>query len=146
MKAGSDQIIVHSESTYHLHRLVHQIKDQGAQVGVAINPATPLSALEETLVYVDIALIGSVKSRFGGQKLIPGNPGKDSRLRRVLAEGAYTREIQMDGGINADTAADCVRAGATILVAGSAIFNDRESVQDAMDRLRASIQGVEADP
>jgi ribulose-phosphate 3-epimerase len=142
VSAGADHIIVHSESTLHLHRLVHQIKDLGVQVGVAINPSTSLSAIEEVLVYVDIALVGSVNPGFGGQKLIPETMGKMARLKKLLAEEGYPAEVQVDGGINAGTAAEAVRAGATILVAGSAIFNKTESVQDAMNRLRESIRGV----
>ena len=140
IRAGADHIIIHSESCLHLHRVIHQIKDEGLQVGVAINPATPLASIGEVLSYVDIALVGTVNPGFAGQKLIPETLDKVVRLRRMLKEGEYGAEIQVDGGINADTAPEAVRAGATILVAGSAIFNSSEPVAAAMKRLRDSIQ------
>ena len=142
VKAGADHIILHSESTLHLHRAIHQVKELGIQVGVAVNPATPLAAIEEVLCYVDIALIGSVNPGFAGQRMIPESMDKVARLSRALKERGYGAEIQVDGGINADTAAAAVRAGATILVAGSAIFNKSLSVEAAMARLRDSIQGA----
>ena len=142
VKAGADHIILHSESTLHLHRAIHQVKELGIQVGVAVNPATPLAAIEEVLCYVDIALIGSVNPGFAGQRMIPESMDKVARLSRALKERGYGAEIQVDGGINADTAAAAVRAGATILVAGSAIFNKSLSVDAAMACLRDSIQGA----
>ena len=140
IKAGADHIIIHSESCLHLHKVIHQIKDEGRQVGIAINPSTPLASIEEVLSYVDIALVGTVNPGFGGQKLIPEALKKVARLERMLEEGEYGVEIQVDGGINAETAPAAVRAGATILVAGSAIFNKVESVETAMRRLRDSIE------
>jgi ribulose-phosphate 3-epimerase len=142
IKAGADHIIVHSESSLHLHRLIHQVKDEGIQAGIAINPSTPLSAIEEVLTYVDIALVGTVNPGFAGQRLIPETLDKASRLDRLLKDRGYSAEIELDGGINAETAPDAVRAGATILVAGSAVFNRNESVEDAMRRLRESIRGA----
>ena len=142
--AGADHIILHSESCLHLHRAIHQVKEAGLQVGVAINPSTSLTSLEEVLCYVDIALIGTVNPGFSGQKMIPETLEKVSRLSNLLSQRGYGAEVQVDGGINADTAPDAVRAGATILVAGAAVFNQRESVDAAMKRLRQSIEGVEA--
>jgi ribulose-phosphate 3-epimerase len=142
IKAGADHIIVHSESSLHLHRLIHQVKDEGIQAGIAINPSTPLSAIEEVLTYVDIALVGTVNPGFAGQRLIPETLDKASRLDRLLKDRGYSAEIELDGGINVETAPDAVRAGATILVAGSAVFNKNESVEDAMRRLRDSIRGA----
>ncbi len=142
IKAGADHIIVHSESSLHLHRLIHQVKDEGIQAGIAINPSTPLSAIEEVLTYVDIALVGTVNPGFAGQRLIPETLDKASRLDRLLKDRGYSAEIELDGGINAETVPDAVRAGATILVAGSAVFNKNESVEDAMRRLRDSIRGA----
>jgi ribulose-phosphate 3-epimerase len=142
IKAGADHIIVHSESSLHMHRLIHQVKDEGIQAGIAINPSTPLSAIEEVLTYVDIALVGTVNPGFGGQKLIPEALDKAARLKSLLKERGFGPEIQADGGINADTAPAAVRSGATILVAGSAIFNKVESVEAAMKRLKDSIADV----
>ena len=142
IKAGADHIIIHSESCLHLHRVIHQIKEEGLQVGVALNPATSLASIKELLSYVDIALVGTVNPGFAGQKLIPEALGKVARLRRLLQEGGYKAEIQVDGGINPETAPAAVRSGATILVAGSAIFNREESVDAAMKRLRDSVKDV----
>jgi ribulose-phosphate 3-epimerase len=146
IKAGADHIIVHSESSLHLHRLIHQVKDEGIQAGIAINPSTPLSAIEEVLTYVDIALVGTVNPGFAGQRMIPETLDKASRLDRLIKDRGYGAEIELDGGINAETAPDAVRAGATILVAGSAVFNRNESVEDAMRRLRESIRGAGGAP
>ena len=143
VKAGADHIILHGESCLHLHRAIHQVKEAGLQAGVAINPSTSLASLEEVLCYVDIALIGTVNPGFSGQKMIPETLDKVSRLRTLLSERGYPAAVQVDGGINADTAPDAVRAGATILVAGAAVFNRTESVDAAMRRLRRSIEGVE---
>ena len=142
IRAGADHIILHSEVCRHLHRGIHQIKDQGLRVGVAINPATPISSIEEVLSYVDIALVGTVNPGFSGQKLITEALDKASRLRTLLDGQGYTAEIQVDGGINAETAPTAVRAGATILVAGSAVFNKHETVEAAMKRLRDSVKGL----
>ena len=142
IKAGADHIIIHSEACLHLHRVIHQIKDEGVQVGIAINPGTSLAAIEEVLCYVDIALVGTVNPGFGGQKLIPEALDKAARLKDILKERGFGPEIQADGGINADTAPAAVRSGATILVAGSAIFNKVESVEAAMKRLKDSIADV----
>ena len=141
IKAGADHIIVHSESSLHLHRLVHQVKDAGLQVGVAINPSTSLASIEEVLYYVDIALVGTVNPGFAGQKMIPETLGKASRLKGLLEDRGYGAEVQVDGGINTETAPAAAMAGATILVAGSAVFNKTESVETAMKRLRDSIRG-----
>ena len=142
IKAGADHIIIHAESCLHLHRVIHQIKDEGKQVGIAINPSTPLAAVEEVLGYVDIALVGTVNPGFAGQKMIVETLDKVARLKGLLKEKGYRAEIQADGGINAKTAPDTVRAGATILVAGTAIFNKSESVEAAMRRLKDSIRDV----
>lgn len=143
MKAESDQVIVHAEACGHLHRTVSLVKDQGRQVGVAINPATPLSAIEEVLPYLDIALVMTVNPGFGGQAFISSALDKVKRLRRVIQEKGYSTRIEVDGGVKADeTAQDSVRAGSSILVAGTAIFNDQETVAQAMDRMRSSIQGL----
>ena len=142
VKAGADHIIVHSESTMHLHRLIHQVKSEGLQVGVAVNPATPIGAIEDVLSYVDIALVSTVNPGFAGQELIPEALGKAARLKKLLADEGYRAEVQVDGGINKSTAPAAVRAGATILVAGSAVFNKSETVEAAMKGLRDSIEDV----
>lgn len=143
LKAPTDQIIVHAEACPHLHRTVSQVKDQGKQVGVAINPGTPVSAVEEVLPYLDFVLVMTVNPGFGGQRFIDKALDKVRRLRRIIQEEGYSARIEVDGGVKADhTAQESVRAGASILVAGTAIFNREESVFQAMERLRASIQGA----
>ena len=103
-----------------------------------MNPATPLAAIEEVLSYVDIALVGTVNPGFAGQKMITETLDKVARLREFLRERGYVAEIQVDGGINAETAPSAVNAGATILVAGTAIFNKVNSIEAAVKKLRAS--------
>ena len=138
-QAGADHLIVQAEACPHLHRVVQQIRELGLKAGVAINPGTSVAAVEEVLPLLDVVLVMSVNPGFGGQKLIPETVGKVARMRRMLDDGGHSAELQVDGGMNASTAKTMVDAGATALVAGSAIFNDKESVADAMDRLRASL-------
>jgi len=145
MKAASDQILVHAEACSHLHRTVSFVKEKGRQIGVAINPGTPVSAVEEVLPLLDIVLVMTVNPGFGGQAFIPAAMGKIKRLRRIIEENGYAAKIEVDGGIKADyTAQDSVRAGSSILVSGTAIFNDQETVSQAMTKMRTSIQGLRA--
>ena len=138
IKAPTDQIIVHAEACTHLHRTVTLVKDQGNQVGVAINPGTPVAAVEEVLPLLDFVLVMTVNPGFGGQTFIPGALDKVKRLRRLIEEAGFGARIVVDGGVKADwTAQDSVRAGATVLVAGTAIFNPQESVPQALKRCGA---------
>jgi ribulose-phosphate 3-epimerase len=124
-QAGADIITVHAEATTHLHRTVQAIRELGVKAGVAVNPATPLSALEEILPDLDLALIMSVNPGFGGQSYIPGSTAKIQRLRQMLDAIDSRAELEVDGGVKLDNAAAIAAAGATVLVAGSAIFNDQ---------------------
>ena len=143
VKNLSDQVLVHAEACTHLHRTVGYIKEQGCQVGVAINPATPVSAVEEVLPDLDIVLVMTVNPGFGGQSFIPAALGKLRRLYDTIAENGYDVRLEVDGGVKADaTARDSVAAGAEILVAGTAIFNREQSVAEAMAALRASVAGL----
>ncbi len=145
-KSGTDQVIVHAEASTHLHRTVYHVKELGCQVGVALNPATPISVVEELLPFLDIVLVMTVNPGFGGQSFIPSTLGKVRRLRSLVQELGCETRIEVDGGVKADaTAQDSVRAGATILVAGTAVYNQQESVAQAMERLRACIEGLKAD-
>jgi len=138
--AGANSVSVHVETCPHLHRTVQEIRALGVRAGVALNPATPLLALQEILSEVDFVLIMSVEPGFGGQEFIPSSLDKIVRLRRVLTErGLDQVQIAVDGGIHAQTAGPVAEAGATVLVAGSAIFNDRGSVADNLRKLRAAI-------
>ncbi len=141
-EAGAAIITVHAEATPHLHRAVQAIKDKGIRAGVAINPSTSLGAIEEVLPYVDLVLIMTVNPGFGGQKFIQGVLPKIARLRAMLDERGLPAELEVDGGVNAETASAIVRAGGRVLVAGSAIFNRRESVAQAIARLRRSVEGL----
>ncbi len=138
-KAGASIITVHAEACAHLHRVVQQIKDVGARAGVAVNPATPLTAIEEILPYVDLVLVMTVNPGFAGQKFIPSAVGKVQRLRSMLQDCNYSAEVEVDGGINAQTVPVVVQAGANVLVAGAAIFNDKETVAQAIERLRKAV-------
>ncbi|MBN1316375.1 MAG: ribulose-phosphate 3-epimerase [Anaerolineales bacterium] len=138
--AGADCITVHVETCPHLHRTIQQIKEFGIMAGVTLNPATPLGSLEEILPYVDLVLIMSVNPGFGGQRYIPTSTAKINRLSRILMDRQLERvEIQVDGGIKPENASEIVRAGATVLVAGSAIFNSVHSIRTNIANLRASI-------
>ena len=139
IEAGVDHITVHAEACDHLHSVLRQIKDGGCRAGVALNPTTPLTAIEEALPFLDIVLILTVNPGFGGQTLIPEVLDKVRRLREITTERGYKIEIEVDGGINAQTAASVVEAGAHTLIAGSAVFNNRETVAEALAKLRSSL-------
>ena len=143
MKAETDQILVHVEACEHLHRTVTRIKEHGNQAGVAINPGTPVSAVEEVLPLLDIVMVMSVNPGFAGQSFIPRSVDKIRRLRSIIDAGNHAALVEVDGGVKADwTAQDSVKAGATILVAGSAVFNDRETVPEAMRGMRGCLAGL----
>ena len=143
IKSETDQILVHAEACQHLHRTVSRIKEQGNEAGVAINPGTPVVAVEEVLPMLDIVMVMSVNPGFAGQSFIPESVGKIRRLRKIIDEAGLPSAVEVDGGIKADwTAQDSVAAGATILVAGSAIFNKSETVPEAMRGMRGCLAGV----
>jgi ribulose-phosphate 3-epimerase len=140
-KAGANHITVHLEATTHLHRTIQQIKQLGATAGVALNPATPLGALEEILPYVDLVLLMSVNPGFGGQEYIATTNDKLTRLRGMLdARGLSGVHIQVDGGVHQGNVAEVVGAGATNLVAGSAIFNAKLSVGQTIQGMREALR------
>ena len=139
-QAGADRITVHVETCPHLHRTVQAIRALGVRPGVTLNPATPLAALEEILPDADLVLIMSVNPGVGGQSFIPSSLDKIRRLRAMLAQrGLHHMEVEVDGGVGPETAAAVVLAGATVLVAGSAIFNARAPIAENIRALRASI-------
>jgi len=140
VRAGADILTVHVETCPHLHRTVQQIKELGAKAGVTLNPATPLTALEEILPYVDLVLVMSVNPGFGGQSYIPSSTAKVTRLRHMLDERGLSQvTLEVDGGIKAHNAAEVVAAGATALVVGSGIFNRQGSVADNIAAIRSQI-------
>jgi ribulose-phosphate 3-epimerase len=118
-KAGADNITIHAEATPHLHYAVTAIKDAGCRAGVALTPATPVEALSELAEELDLALCMTVNPGWGGQAFLPRSPGKIRRLRALIGPGPA---LEVDGGVDASTAGACAEAGATLFVAGSAVF------------------------
>ncbi len=140
INAGAGNLTVHVETCPNLHRTIQQIKENGIMAGVTLNPATPLEAIEEILPFVDLVLVMSVNPGFGGQVYIPTITRKIARLRAILdGQGFSQVELEVDGGIHPGTAGEIVAAGATILVAGSAIFNQQASVLENFNRLKRSL-------
>ena len=134
-EAGSDSLLVHWEGNANLHRTVQRIKALGKRAGVVINPATPASVLEEILVEVEQVLVMTVNPGFGHQHFIHTTLPKIRRVRRMVEQLDRPCDVEVDGGIDATTAPLVVDAGANVLVAGSAIFTDAESVAATMKRL-----------
>ncbi len=141
-KAGADIITIHQETAAHMHRVIQMIKAQGVKAGVSLNPATSLNTLEYILEDLDMVLIMSVNPGFGGQKYIPAMTEKVRRLKDMIDRKDLNVEIQVDGGINPDNVREIVKAGADIIVAGSAVFN-AEDVPGAVQNLRRKGEGEE---
>ncbi|HEU0001398.1 MAG TPA: ribulose-phosphate 3-epimerase [Ktedonobacteraceae bacterium] len=138
-KAGADVIIVHQEVCPHLHRVIQQIKIAGKMAAVALNPSTPVFLLENVLSLIDMVLIMTVNPGFGGQDFIPETLPKIVRLRQMISERGLNCAIEVDGGIHEATAPLVVKAGANLLVAGSAVYNEQESVAQAIARLKNAV-------
>jgi ribulose-phosphate 3-epimerase len=139
-ESGSTSLLVHVEGAVHLHRTVGHIKSLGRQAGVVINPATPAGFIEEILPDVDQVLVMTVNPGFGGQKFITGTLPKIERVREMIDRVKPACQLEVDGGIDAQTAPLAVRAGAGVLVAGSAIFTAPDGIASAMDRIRKSVE------
>lgn len=129
VKAGADVVTVHVEATPHIHRTLQLIKAAGAKAGVVINPGTPVSAIEAVLGQVDQVLVMTVNPGFGGQAFIPETLDKVRQLAALRQKQGYSYLIEVDGGVNDKTAADCLAAGADILVAGSYVFGHSDPAQ-----------------
>jgi len=140
--AGAARLTVHAEATRHLHRTVQAIRELGLKAGVALNPATSLTAVEEILPEVDLILIMSVNPGFGGQSYIPQSTSKIRRLRQLLTERGSHAWLEVDGGISAKNAAEIVAAGATAIVAGSAIFRGDKSVAGNIAEMKNVVRTV----
>lgn len=137
--AGADVITVHIEACPHLHRTVQRIRELGVRAGVALNPATPLASVEAVLSDLDLLLIMSVNPGFGGQSFIPFSTERVEQARAMIAEsGGGEIELEVDGGVDEHTAPELVSAGATVLVAGSAVFKHPGGIAVALQRLRAA--------
>ncbi len=139
--AGADGLTVHVEGANHLHRTVEHIHRLGKRAGVALNPATPASALEEIVHDADLILAMTVNPGFGGQSFIAGTLPKIRRIRALLDRVRPACELEVDGGIHAETALLAVDAGARVLVAGSAVFEDPGGVAAGMEKLRRNLGG-----
>lgn len=137
VEAGADMVSVHVEADVHLQRTLVSIREAGAKAGIAINPATPLSSLEEALPYADFVLLMSVNPGFGGQSFIPTSVDKLRRLKRMIDDRGLETRIEIDGGIDGDNIAEIVESGAEIIVAGSAVYgrgNATESVRELIEK------------
>jgi len=141
VEAGAASISVHAEAAVHLHRVVHLIKSLGAKAGVALNPATPIAALEEIAGDVDYVLVMTVNPGFGGQTFIPRSESKVRAVRDLLRRAGSSAPIEVDGGIDVRTAPGIVAAGADILVAGNAVFGSTDPERAIRD-LRAAAQAA----
>ncbi|EWG11905.1 ribulose-phosphate 3-epimerase [Cytobacillus firmus] len=124
--AGADYITVHAEACKHLHRTVHFIKSFGVKAGVVLNPATPVNMIEHVIEDIDMVLLMSVNPGFGGQKFIPAVLAKIAAVKELADAKGLNIEIEVDGGVNEETARLCIEAGANVLVAGSAIYNQTD--------------------
>ena len=138
-KAGANILTVHPEACRHLHRVIYQIKELGVRAGISLNPGTPASVLEPVISDVDLVLVMTVNPGFGGQKYIHSVTSKIAKVRQMLDEAGSGAELEVDGGINVETASKAVEAGARVLVAGSAVFNDRDTVAGSIARIRESL-------
>lgn len=137
--AGADRLIVHQESTAHLHRVLQSIRELDVEAGVSLNPATPLTVLEEVLDLTDVVQVMTVNPGWGGQAFLDGQLDKIRRLKAMLEERGRDVVIGVDGGIDPITAPLVVEAGATVLVSGSSLYNERASVLQNLNALRASL-------
>jgi ribulose-phosphate 3-epimerase len=138
--AGASHITVHVEASPHLHRTLQVIRDLGLTAGVALNPHTPVSAISEILHLVNIVIVMTVNPGFGGQSLIASTLPKFKQLRDEAAARSLKIELEADGGVNPETAATVAAAGASVLIAGSAVFNAKHSVAEGIHHLRAALE------
>ncbi len=137
MEAGADVIIVHLENTTHLHRVVQSVRERGKQAGVALNPATPARVLDGIIDELDLVLVMSVNPGYSGQRFIPSVLPKIREIRRTLTDREIACDLEVDGGVNADTAPDVVSAGANVLVAATAVFKHPAGAAEGIRTLRS---------
>ena len=144
VEAGCSRLIVHAESVTHLHRTLGRVAELGATAGVALNPATPASAVEHVLDLVDLVLVMTVDPGFGGQAYLPTMEAKIAQVRRMLDDAGRSDDVhlEVDGGIGPDTVAGAASAGANVLIAGSALYRDPEGLEHAVSDLRARAEAA----
>ncbi len=140
-EAGADVLTVHQEACPHLHRTLQRIHELGVKAGVALNPATPLESVSEVLRLTDLLLIMSVNPGFGGQVYIPQSTDKVRRARALLDAADSGAELEVDGGVDAKNAAELEAAGATVLVAGSAVYGHPSGPKGGVEAIRAALAG-----
>lgn len=140
--AGGDIINVHVEAATHVHRIMQDVRKRGRKAGVCLNPGTPLSAIEEILPDVDQVMVMSVNPGASGQRFIESALAKVRRLRHLIDESGLRAEIEVDGGVTPENAPRCAAAGANVLVAASAVFNDQRTVAENIARLRDALAEV----
>lgn len=141
-KAGASEITVHAETCPHLHRTIQQIKALGIPAGVALNPSTPLCMIEHVIKDIDVLLIMTVNPGFGGQSFIEAMVAKIAEARRMADDAGVEPDIAVDGGIDVDTAPRVVRAGANLLVAGSSVYSNGDSVREAYRALETAARSA----
>lgn len=144
MEAGGDIINVHVEAATHVHRIIQEVHSRGKMAGVCLNPGTPVSAIEEVIPLVDQVMVMAVNPGWSGQRFIEGALPKVQRLRQLIDAGGFAAEIEVDGGVSPETAPRCAIAGADVLVAASAVFNNRASVGENIARLQEALATVGA--
>jgi ribulose-phosphate 3-epimerase len=142
VEAGCRLLIVHAESTRHLHRTLGQVRDLGADAGVALNPATPVAAVAHVLDLCSLVLVMTVNPGFGGQDYIATMEPKIAAVRRMIVEGGWDCDLEVDGGVAPSTAGGAARAGANVLVAGSALYRDPLGLEHAVTELRDVARGA----
>ncbi|MDX8365019.1 ribulose-phosphate 3-epimerase [Cytobacillus sp. IB215665] len=134
-KAGADIISVHVEACPHLHRTIHLIKEHGVKAGVVLNPSTPVESIQHILEDIDLVLLMTVNPGFGGQQFIHSVIPKIEAVSKMIQDKGLQVEIEVDGGVNVETAPICVKAGANVLVAGSAVYN-KQNRKEAIESIR----------
>ena len=144
VEAGCGLIIIHAESTIHLHRCLGMVRDAGAKAAVALNPSTPIQAVENVLDLLDMVLVMTINPGFGGQPYLPSMEPKLAALRQMILERGLDIDIEVDGGIGPATIAPATAAGANVLVAGTALYRDPEGLGHAVADLRARAEAAQA--
>jgi ribulose-phosphate 3-epimerase len=142
VEAGCERLIVHAESTIHLHRTLSHVRDAGAAAGVALNPSTPASAVEHVLDLVNLVLVMTVNPGFGGQRYIATMEPKMAEVRAMADASGYDVDVEVDGGLDTATVGGAVAAGANVIVAGSALFRDPKGLEHAVTELRAAAESA----
>jgi ribulose-phosphate 3-epimerase len=143
-EAGCGRLIVHAESTVHLHRTLSHVREAGAEAGVALNPSTPAIAVAHVLDLVSLVLVMTVNPGFGGQRYIETMEPKIAEVRALADAAGYDVEVEVDGGLDTNTVAGAVKAGANVIVAGSALFRDPDGLEHAVSELRAAAEAAQS--